>query len=61
MKTGEKGEKGVHRGGTDVEHYQMNVVCQRDPLSLKIVVTAAMGLFDMEIQQVLWILPSLQH
>ena len=53
MKTGEKGEKGVHRGGTDVEHYQMNVVCQRDPLSLKIVVTAAMGLFDMEIQQVL--------
>ena len=35
VKTGEKGETGVHLGGTDVEQQQMNVVYQYDPLKLK--------------------------
>ena len=29
------GEKGLCRGGRGVEHYQINVVCQNDPLNLK--------------------------
>ena len=33
------GEKGVHWGGTDVEHYQINVVYQYDPLKLKTEIT----------------------
>ena len=33
--TGEKGETGVHLGGTDIEHQQINVVYQYDHLKLK--------------------------
>ena len=35
VKTGEKGETGVHRGGTDVQHHGINVVYQYDILQLK--------------------------
>ena len=32
-------ETGMHRGGTDVEHYQINVVYQYDLLKLKLVLS----------------------
>ena len=54
MKTGEKGETGVHRGRTDVEHHHINVVYQYDPLKLKNEVTNTQGLSSEEIHQVLF-------
>ena len=46
MKTGEKGETGVHLAGVGIAHYLTNIVCESEALRLKTLLRNIQGLLD---------------